>query len=372
MEKSMQISNLFISLFLLMAMACGPKAQVDDLESSRFPIGYRQFSFADKVIDSEVRSITLLTMPVEQDVVGFSYQPDPRDWSIVFSSIPYGDRIPYGIPLELDAFNKTAQVVYTVMVAGDVRNASYERIKTKESEKALILARLEQLLILHPCYTGLRPNHRSCFAHQSELTVETPRIADSCDVLSRWNWMNLTAEEEESLAQNLEDCRNVDGGRLADLDQEIASEDDIRDKAKGIVLDLLNQAERHARSNFVATGATKSEEDTINGYRSLIQMSADRRSFTQFQLAVDFNIGQGYQLYSLENGLIRDFVYSELAPGVWQLTFKLFNDRFWLDAELSMDVNDIYDLRFSGDTDVYFPDGTIRKGVMKIEMDFVR
>jgi hypothetical protein len=100
-------------------------------------------------------------------------------------------------------------------------------------------------------------------------------------------------------------------------------------------------------------------------------MTDDRTGFTQFQLAVDFNIGRGYQLFSLENGLIRDFVYVELAPGVWQLTFKLYNERFWLDAELSMDVNDIYDLRFSGDTDVYFPDGTVRKGVMKIEMDFI-
>lgn len=362
--------SFLISLLLVVVSGCGPKAEVAPTENSRFPVGYRQFSFTDKQIDPEVRSITLLTMPVEKDVEGFSYEPDPRDWNIVFSSIPYGNRVPFGIPLNMDSFNKTAQVVYTVMVSGDVRNFSYERIKAQQKEKARILDRLNQLLVLHPCYTGLRPNHRSCFAHQSDMTVDTPRIADSCDVLSRWRWMNLTPEEEESLSLNLQTCRDVDGGRVAQIDQQIALDEDIRDKAKGIVLDLLNKAERHAGTNFVATGATKSEEDTINGYKSLIQMSDDRRSFTQFQLAVDFNIGRGYQLFSLENGLIRDFVYEELAPGIWQLTFKLFTERFWLDAELSMDVNDIYDLRFSGDTNVYFPDGVIRKGLMKMELDF--
>jgi hypothetical protein len=265
----MTSSRLIFPFMLLLLAACGPNAKVDDLESSRFPVGYRQFSFTDKTIDPEVRSITLLTMPIERDVIGFSYDPDPRDWSIVFSSIPYGHRVPYGIPQNMNAFNKTAQVVYTVMVAGDVRNFSYERIKTKESEKATITNRLTQLLVLHPCYTGLRPNHRSCFAHQSELTVETPRVAESCDVLSRWNWMNLTEEEEAALEENLESCRTIDGGRLAELDQQIAHEEDIRDKAKGIVLDLLDRAEKHAQTNFVATGATKSETDDINGHQIL-------------------------------------------------------------------------------------------------------
>lgn len=362
------LASLLLCFSLL---SCGPSADGDQAPNERFQFGYQQFFFADREIDPELRSMTLLTMPIEQDVKGFIYQPDRSDWDFVFSSIHYGHRVPYGVRSSRSDFHKTADMIYIVMAAGDVRNDSFERIHHLNTDRNRILARLMPLFAAHPCYLGQRPNHRSCFAEQSDGTVEEPRFAESCGVLERWSWMGLSPEQEEALQDSLIECQEVDGGRLEEIDQQLAYEGDLRDKAKGVVLDLLSAAEAHAGSYFVATGATKGEIDSINGHQSFIQMNAERDGFTQFQLAIDFNIGRGYQLFSLENGLVQNLKLTEQLPGVWALTFKLVNEIFTMEAELSLDVQDIYDLRFSGDTYAYFNDGTVRKGLMKLELDFV-
>jgi hypothetical protein len=362
---------VFLVLSLATLASCGPKAKGDPVESQRFLFGYRQFFFTDKEIDPEVRSITLLTLPIEKDVVGFSYTPNREDWDFTFSSINHGHRVPFGVQARSSNFNKVSDLIYIVLASGDVRNASFERIVHSKRDQTRIIGRLNSIFNAHPCFMGLRPNHRSCFPRQSEGTVDTARFAESCEVLERWTWMEMSDEDEELLADNLVQCREVDGGRLQAIDELIAHEGDIRNQAKGIVLDLLSELEAHTGEVFVATGATKGEVDSINGHQSLIQMNADRTAFTQFQLAVDFNIGRGYQLFSLENGLIRDLELKELIPGVWRLTFFLDNDAYTLEAELSMDVQDVYDLRFSGDTVLTYKDGTVRKGLMKLELDFV-
>lgn len=360
----------WLMLIALCFYGCGPQADSRKVDSSRFGFSNLNFIFPDKEIDPEIRSLTLLNFPLEKDVVGFSYTPLEPDWTTVFSAIDYGDKVPYGISNNISSFQKTALMIYFVLVSGDVRNFSYETIHQLKIQRSKLNAELKEIFDQFPCFAGQRPNHRRCYLAQNDLSEDEPSYAATCSALERRQWIDPTPEEEQHFQDSIALCHERDGGKLAEIETKINFEDDIREKAKGIVLDLLAQAERHAKSLFVATGATKGEIDSVNGNQSFIQMNEDRTGFTQFQLAIDFNIGKGYEVFNLENGKIRDLTYTEIAPGILELRFKLYNDIYWFEAELSTDINDVYDLRFSGDIYSHFNDGTIRKGVMKIEMDF--
>ncbi len=369
------MKNLKLYVFSLLLVGCGRAPDLIDMGSSVFPNRTLNFSYADKEIDSHVRSVTLLNFPDKSEIGAFTYEIEDAKFNEVFSVIPNTNRVPHEIGSNLDGFQKVQTITYLVLRAGDARDKGQVEIEKTEKKIESVKVTLSNILGRHPCYKiKSGPNRRKCKAHADEDTDSDARVANTCDQLSRWiekgDFVEYTAEDMTRAQTDINECNSSGGNDLGNLESYILELSTMRETAKGIVLEMLHDAEEYTGELYVATAATKTDKDEVTYLESHVQMNADRSAFTEFSLAIDFGIGKGFELYSLENGRIQNFSFEKRTDGVEVLRFSMDNGVYRVDAELSTTVADYFDLRFAGETTITLRDGKKRKGVMKIELDF--
>lgn len=366
--------NLFFCLAIIFT-SCGRTPEYVEISSSIFANKTLDFSYADKEIDSYVRSITLLNFPDKSEIGRFDYEIDKAKFDSVFGSIPNSDRVPHRVWSSFSGFKKVETITYLVLRAGDARDKGQVEIEKTEAKINAIKDNLTNILSRHTCYvikTG--PNRRKCKAQPDADTNDEGKVANTCDQLFRWidkgDFIEYTEEDYAKAHTDIAECNSSGGSDLENLENYILEQSTMRETAKGIVLEMLHEAEEYTDELYVATAATKTDKDEVTYLESHIEMNSDRTAFTKFSLAIDFGIGKGFEMYSLENGRIENLTFQKGRDGVEVLRFSMNNGIYRTDAELSTTVANYFDLRFAGETTVTLPNGKTRKGVMKIELDF--
>lgn len=369
------MKNLKLALMALALVGCGRTPDFIQMGTSVFPNRTLNFSYADKEIDSYVRSVTLLNFPDQKEIGGFTYEIDEAKYNNVFGAVPNTTRVPHEVGPTLNGFQKVQTITYLVLRAGDARDKGQVEIEKTEKKIETVKETLSNILSRHTCYKiKSGPNKRKCKATPDEETDTEGKVANTCDQLNRWiekgDFVEYTDEDLARAQTDIEECNSAGGSDIGDLENYIVNQSTMREEAKGIVLEMLHEAEEQTGELYVATAATKSDKDEVTYLESHIQMNKDRSVFTEFSLAIDFGIGKGFEVYSLENGRIENFTFEKRADGVEVLRFSMDNGVYRTDAELSTTVADYFDLRFAGETTVTLKNGKTRKGVMKIELDF--
>ncbi len=369
------MKNFKLYLMLIALVGCGRSPDFIDMGASVFPNRFLNFSYADKEIDSHVRSVTLLNFPDQKEIGNFTYEIEEQKFQDVFGSIPNTSRVPHEVSSSQTGFEKVQRITYLVLRAGDARDKGQVEIEKTEKKIETVKETLGNILSRHPCYKiKSGPNRRKCKAYADEETDEDFRVANTCDQLSRWiekgDFVEYSDEDLAKAQTDINECNSAGGNDLEGLEQYIVNQATMRETAKGIVLEMLHEAEESTGELYVATAATKTDKDEVTFLESHIQMNQDRSAFTEFSLAIDFGIGKGFEVYSLENGRIENFSFEKRSDGVEVLRFSMDNGIYRTDAELSTTVADYFDLRFAGETTITLRDGKQRKGVMKIELDF--
>lgn len=369
------MKNIKLYAFLLLLIGCGRAPDLIEMGNSVFPNRTLNFSYADKEIDSYVRSVTLLNFPDTSEIGSFTYEIEEEKFNQVFGAIPNTNRVPHEVGPSLNSFQKVQTMTYLVLRAGDARDKGQVEIEKTEKKIESVKETLSNILGRHPCYKiKSGPNRRKCKAYADEETDDEARVANTCDQLSRWiekgDFVEYSDEDMTRAQNDINECNSAGGSDLASLENYILEQTTMRETAKGIVLEMLHDAEEHTGELYVATAATKSDKDEVTYLESHVQMNADRSAFTEFSLAIDFGIGKGFEVYSLENGRIQNFSFEKRSDGVEVLRFSMDNGVYRTDAELSTTVADYFDLRFAGETTITLKNGKKRKGVMKIELDF--
>lgn len=343
-------------------------------------------------VDSRVRAMTLLSYPISQDLTGWSFQIENEtqsSWDLFLQSLTFGSKIRTLFDNSTSEQKNIIDIVMVVQSAGESRDQAYKKIVPLKKELAALDIEMENIkqektpidLQNTICFHAKRPTGTKPFECKTKAddTYSKAKTADNCRDFLRFNFLdidnspNILEQQEKCMAVQLE--LNTLRENSLIIDQKIASEMLIRSAGESVVIDLLQSIEK-AKSNLVliATAATleknKDPKDTI----SEIVIEKDN-TLSTFKLIIDFgpnlSSGSGKIEYSQEAGNIKNLSFKKENDGIWTLRFELLTDDFVIKTNLSYSNHSTLGMRFVGDAHFYYPNGVVRKGVMKLEFDYL-
>lgn len=399
MMKNMYLVNILI--IMIFTTGCGVESFTS---ASTSLIERRSFlnltSLEEVEIDNNIRSTTLLIYPKAEDLERFEFvAPTAQAWSGVKEILSYGESVQTVIPLSMPAFEKSAQVIFTIISAGQARDDAFIAIKKAEEKLEKLLKERDELLAGtekkleaiedfvkdSECYYKDRPGKDENFICRLEKDDDfrrRKRIRD-CDDVIEIEFPDFSEAENELLNSLKSDCNllleeeeKVKNGPIRDeidRQQEIISlNSQYRDDGKQVVIDLLEGGVEKINPNvFLTTGAENEKPNDVGPY-SIIKFSDDKKDIETFSLRLDlgtnYSDGAGFQEYSLENGKITDLRYYKRSNLETVLEFKIITKDFTIEAELFESIQEYHGLRYVGDLVIKYPNGTTREGVGKIEV----
>ncbi len=402
MKKYFIINLLFV---LLASSSCGvdssAKAGTGFVERRSF----LNLAAADyEKIDNNIRSTTFLIYPKASDLDGFEFNTaTAQSWKGVKEILPYGDKVQTVIPRSMPSFEKSSQVIFTIISAGQARDDAYlakqkavEKLSALEDERAELLSDVKKELRSlgkktrkKVCYYKERPADGEkyiCQLTPDDVFLEdNDRKARNCEKFLEHEYINTNEEEKLELDQLAADCttqlnkeQEINNGPISDkiaAQQEIETRNSqYRDDGKQVVIDILKAVEAFNPNVFLTTGA-ENEKGTDVGPYSRINFSKNDQGQTvidEFLLLLDlgtnYSEGAGFKEYSLANGKIQDLRHYVRGPLETVLEFKVVTSDFTIEAELFESSQPYHGLRYVGDLIVRYPNGDTREGVGKIEI----
>lgn len=389
----MNIKTTIISIFAIMITVSGCKREADSLKVQNNFVEKKITSKLEPSeinIDPRVRSMTLLSYPIANDIEGWSFaiQEETRtSWDLFIQSLSFGDKIKTSFDNKSSTMANIVDLVNVVQSAGESRDQSFKKIVPLKKELAKIDVEMGTLkteqtpkdLESFVCYYAKRPTGTKPFECKTtkDETYSKEKSVDNCRDFLRLKFLDIT--DNTTIAERIVQCDNLqielDGlkEKSLSIDQKIADEQLVRSAGESVVIDLLQSIEKH-QSNLVliATGATLEKNKDQNDPVSRIVIEKDN-SISEFNLIIDFgpnlSSGSGKIEYSREADNIKNLSFKKEEDGVWTLRFDLVTSDFTVKTTLAYSSHPTLGMRFVGDAHFYYPNGMIRKGVMKLEFD---
>ena len=382
-------------IILLVLASCA--RQAEDIKATRSyltestrPIFSR--ALGELVVDPEIRAISFIIYPDQDDLEGFEYTPNGEVgdlWDSVTTRLSYGVRLNGSYRREASPKVKLSQMVTTIVTVGELRTDTFRAmapLEYKADQMSVIIksenSSLKEQLGNFSCfYTEVAEDGTyQCQWEQREENPLSERSVGSCRKLDKYNFnqgpSTPEGENKQTLWENLtQACRLLSEKRevRSETLELIDAQGRLRKEAESILLDLLFAAEEHSQEKvFLALGASKERKSEDEAVASTLVMNREASAIEGLRLFLDFGAnysgGVGLQEYSTGNGKITNL---RLEKRDWAdlLKFTLQTSDFRVDASLSMTVQEYVDLRFVGDIRVKYPDGSVSDGVMALELD---
>lgn len=389
----MNIKITIISIFAIMIAVSGCKREADALKVQNNFVEKKVTSKLEPNeinIDPRMRSMTLLSYPVTNDIEGwsFSIQEETRSsWDLFIQSLSFGDKIKTNFDNNSSPMANIIDVVNVVQSAGESRDQSFKKIVPLKKELAKIDVEINALkteqtpkdLETFVCYYSKRPTGTKPFECKTtkDETYSKERTVDNCRDFLRLKFIDIS--ENPTIAERIVQCDNLQLGldelkeKSLTIDQKIANEMLVRSAGESVVIDLLQSIEQHQKNLvLIATGATLEKNKDQNDPVSKIVIEKNN-SISEFNLIIDFgpnlSSGSGKVEYSREAGNIKNLSFKKEEDGVWTLRFDLVTSDFTIKTTLAYSSHQTLGMRFVGDAHFYYPNGMVRKGVMKLEFD---
>ncbi len=387
----MKLNLTWLTLLILIVSSCGREALKKKAPKEYLPVnGILSQSLTGKSFDPNMRSMTLLIYPRAKDVVTFQYRPKGNaitPWQTSLNDLSYGDQIVQKYTKEMPGALKVSKMVAAILSVGESRDKAFKKaapLKNQAKKFSQVIkeknSALKKRLKPFKCYYVKKPNRGQtydCRLNEGESRSQKKSLR-SCRDLKKYSFV-FSPDEQEREAEFgtiTSDCADLSQQReeLGVLKEEIENYNYIRKSGESVVLDLLQSAEQHTgKKVFVAVGASKekvNEEDE----KSTLIIDPETRVIQGLKLLIDFGLnysgGSGYQEYSTDNGKIQNFRLEKRGKAD-VLKFTLETLDFTIEAALSMTIQDFMDLRFVGEIQTRYPDGSVARGAMKLEFDRV-
>lgn len=382
-----QILTLTTSLALTALVGCGkPKADqinVDSLIHGTKEVNQLQ---VNKEVDPAVRKGTIIIFPTGNELDGFSYEFPEKYWKpvIVDGRLPYGKQLPRIIQKDDTSANKTKNLVNILLSIGKLKDISF-RLKTQAKMKdAVLKGQKKQVIASVGCYKIKEgDNAGKCKIAPDETTVTSVKRAKrSCTKLATHmdNFIDLTPEQDALFKGTLHKCKLIKEGQneVKKLSRKINA---ATEAGEVLAEGVATAYSVHLGKNHLPLMASQ-DRQAPNGYDdSRIKFNADKTKIEELKLAINFGGGDdaAVPMYSIENGKILNAKLAITAKGTRYLEFTI-NGPIIVKAMLSI-TSEVISLskdgtgpsftnyRLKGTTDNIFPNGTVKKGVMSIEMD---
>lgn len=441
--------NLILVILSSFFFSCGRDAELISAPKAfnEQVIGLQAFNVQAGKMETTVRAFTLLFYPRTEHIQDFSYEVTDLSrpsWETILNTLPYRERVVTDYPVDMKPFLKVQKMVAAIQSVGRARDNAWRvmdpldrRMEEINGEKAKINERIEEIepkidFGEFTCFYAKRPRGGKKYECKTKKEGEFKKRkkARGCDDLLEFSFTYDNEEEEKIYEEAIGKCAAV-ADELTALEEKIQlldSEfdelftkfeplDHIRKSGEGVVLDLLQAAERYTKEInqpqvYVATGSSKEKpnvQDVLSEVRidwqkifSMQKKKADLEAemadtrvnsyqfdqlraehtavvkylanpMEKFSLWIEFGLnysgGTRSQEYSIQNGGIKDFQLVWNGPNP-ALNFKIVNDDFWIECALDVTNDDpAMGYRAVGEVFAHYPDGSITRGGMKLEFN---
>lgn len=412
MKNILSLLTLVILMFLV---SCAREADIIDAPTSYLEsevIGLQAFDSNAGAMDSQVRAITLLFYPRPEHIGQFGYEITDlsrASWDSVLSTFSYADRVVTEYSPSMSADFKVQKMVSLIQSVGRSRDNAWRSMyplnkrmdaigaKKVEIKEAIENAEPDISWKDYICYYKDKPSrgeNYDCRTIKDDEYKKRKRPR-GCDDILTFDFIYSTPEDETNFEAVITECKDVNDILLAYeeeltvLDEEFDSLitkftplENIRKSGEGVVLDLLQSAERFTKKEgypqvYVATGSSL-EKPNNQDIISEVIINFDRDAVNpveKFSLWIEFGLnysgGTPSQEYSIENGRIQDFSLTWAGENP-TMNFKLVTDDFWIECALDV-TNDDYEMgyRAVGEVFAHYPDGSQTRGGMKLEFNII-
>ncbi|MCR9204674.1 MAG: hypothetical protein NXH75_08865, partial [Halobacteriovoraceae bacterium] len=353
-------------------------------------------------------------------------------------------RVVTDYPADMNTFKKVQKMVAAIQSVGRSRDNAWREMEPLDRrmeeigvEKTAINERIEEIepdikFRDFECFYQKRPRRGKKYECKTKKDSEFKRRkkARGCDDLLEFSFTYENEEEEKIYEEAIGKCAVV-ADELSELDEKkkvLNIEFDelfekfeplefIRKSGEGVVLDILQAAERYTEEQgypqvYVATGSSKEKpnvQDVLSevkiDWQKILTMQKKRADLElqlkderinsyefeklktqynevvnylenpmeKFSLWIEFGLnysgGTRSQEYSIENGGIKDFEVVWIGPNP-AFNFKIVNDDFWIECALDVTNDDpAMGYRAVGEVFAHYPDGTVTRGGMKLEFN---
>lgn len=441
--------NLLIVILCSVVFSCGRDAELINAPKvfNEQIIGLQAFNAQAGKMDTTVRAFTLLFYPRTEHIQSFSYEVTDLSrpsWETVLETLPYRDRVVTDYPAGMNTFTKVQKMVAAIQSVGRARDNAWRemepidrRMEEIGKEKVAINERLDEIepdikFRDFTCFYKKRPRRGKKYECKTKKDddFKKRKRARGCDDLLEFTFTYENEEDEQKYEGAIAQCAVV-ADELAALEEQIFVLDEefdgllekfeplenIRKSGEGVVLDILQAAERYTEEQgfpqvYVATGSSKEKpnvQDVLSevniDWQKILTMQKKRADLEsqlkdlrinsyefeklktqytevikylenpmeKFSLWIEFGLnysgGTRSQEYSIENGGIKDFEVVWNGPNP-AFNFKIVNDDFWIECALDVTNDDpSMGYRAVGEVFAHYPDGTITRGGMKLEFN---
>ncbi|MBL6989961.1 MAG: hypothetical protein ISR65_09295 [Bacteriovoracaceae bacterium] len=378
--KTIKLFNTTFLFVILLLASCSRQADLLQADKHIFPAPTFMELNAENPsapIQSKMRGATILVFPNEDEVEEYSYISKESeiggasDFELVTNQLSYKDKIPSLIKKDLSGGKKIETMAFIIFATGSVRDDLYVKMHENDKKMDLLDKKLEPILKKYVCYNPVAGRRRSYTCSYKEVESTTgPVIAKSCRSLKKLTFTDFNSEQKTTFKEDLKVCNKIKADK-EQIKKQNNLYSEIRDKAKGLVVDILDTLGKITNLSHFSPVIGLSDGDD-ESKRSILKLSEKRDSIDQLKLFVDFGLSganSGTQEYSLQNGKIANLVFFKNENNVYKLEFSIVTENFTIDADMAMSDHRDFDVRFAGSTEVHYNDGTLRKGLIKFELN---
>jgi len=414
----MQLKSLFLLSSLFVFASCdegfkkffGADLKDPHLKRKKFDVLYPKPLLVNREVKQEIRDATFLIYANPQDFNTFVYLPNPKEWFDLFKFLDY--KMPYlGIQADLENIEKAERLVLEIQSIGQARDDAFLvtqsvalDIAGMDREKLSLIKTLKKDFTRYKCFPLISDKKKCKLKKDLETinNVKTYKVKGSClrikQAVQRIVDLSITANPAEFAKFNkgIDQCQQIK--KLSDLieplEQKAAPYGLVRSQGKQFVTDILEKLQTDTGALHLAIISSLLEEQEAERDespippRSQIQFNKAKTAFNIFKLFIDFGT-DGYREYSLANGKVEQLNIVEIKPGIFELSFVLHAPEHRTEASLTLNFHDpdlsrlplsevhqttqknIFGVRMIGTTENFYLDGTMRHGVVKIELDYL-
>ena len=372
-------------------------------------------------LDSDVMEVIMFSFPNKGEARDFSFteetpQWDQAIWENMFgtfdkdngvSLLDYGHYYDAPITKDMGEDEKIQDLIGKIMAIGEARDEAWRLRHAPLKEIETLLAGYKTKFNKEfPCFEVKKkkhPNRKKCYLQKVAGVTKSKAKKwrfGSCSGLKKPLKMYSGYKTDDTISEE-QAFTFTDLDLLAEIkavikdctamEKIVRKMESLRGEGKLMVAELLGVAEQAVGKNLISK--VQSQIDDVDGEKeSVIEFNAEKVKFDRFQLAINFYDGNETVEYSLdgtrdctkelgfkeaatlveENSqcLITDLKVFEIGTsGFYQVDFKIqTKDFLWATDGLSLDIDEVFGMRITGKTKLFYPDGTMRRGIIRIHV----
>jgi len=389
------MKKLLAILPILLLISCGD-AEKRTAYSNVHDFGETPALMTDLKLDSEVREIIVFSFPEAHEVENFeftkktTYRGDvvwnQTWWDNMFNLVPYGKDYKKEIPMDMDADQKVQELVGKILTISNSRDHAWRKKHTLLGQAKTVFPEIAKVLNKDfPCFEVKRgranrknPNKGKCYLKKiSKVTKSRAKKwkFSTCSALTRGLEKYKDLKVETNVTEDLKEDFFVSEKALKPLLEkaavcvELAKMVQLRADGKLLVANMIGAAGEAIGAKLLAKGA--SDQDVVGGGNvSEVEFDPKTMSFSKFQLAIDFKDEDNTTVYSPELGNVTNLeVVNINGSGHWMVNFTIHTAEYDLETQgLSIAIDEEFGMRMSGKTKLFYPDGSMRRGIMRIDL----